>query len=59
MSAAERVLILAPIGRDAPLSCAMVREAGFDAEVCDTMERLAGSVSDEAGAGSDGLYSRY
>lgn len=50
MSAPERVLILAPIGRDAALSGAMLREAGFDAEVCDTMERLAGAVSDEAGA---------
>ncbi len=50
MNAVERVLILAPIGRDAALSCAMLREAGFDAEVCETMARLAGAVSDEAGA---------
>ena len=50
MSAIERVLILAPIGRDAALSCAMLREAGFDAQVCGTMEHLAEAVSDEAGA---------
>jgi signal transduction histidine kinase/CheY-like chemotaxis protein len=50
MSGIERVLILAPIGRDASLSCAMLRESGFDAEVCDTMAHLAAAVSDEAGA---------
>jgi signal transduction histidine kinase/CheY-like chemotaxis protein len=50
MGAGERVLILAPIGRDAAMSCALLREAGFDAAVCETMDRLAESVSDEAGA---------
>jgi signal transduction histidine kinase/ActR/RegA family two-component response regulator len=50
MTASERVLILAPIGRDAALSCVMLREAGFDATVCGTMEDLSGLVSDEAGA---------
>jgi signal transduction histidine kinase/ActR/RegA family two-component response regulator len=50
MSATERVLILAPIGRDAALSCEMLREAGFDAGVCETMGHLTEAVSDEAGA---------
>jgi len=48
--AGERVLILAPIGRDATMSCAMLREAGFDAVVCEAIETLCGLVSDEAGA---------
>jgi signal transduction histidine kinase/CheY-like chemotaxis protein len=48
--AGERVLILAPIGRDATMSCAMLREAGFDAVVCKAIETLCGLVSDEAGA---------
>jgi signal transduction histidine kinase/ActR/RegA family two-component response regulator len=46
----ERVLILAPIGRDAAMSCAMLREAGFDAVVCEAMDALCGMVSDDAGA---------
>jgi signal transduction histidine kinase/CheY-like chemotaxis protein len=50
MTAGERVLILAPIGRDAAISCTMLRDAGFDAEVCETMQGLAALVSDEAGA---------
>jgi signal transduction histidine kinase/CheY-like chemotaxis protein len=50
MSTPERVQILAPIGRDAALSCAMLREAGFDAAVCDTVWDLVASVADDAGA---------
>jgi signal transduction histidine kinase/CheY-like chemotaxis protein len=50
MSAGERVLILAPIGRDAALSCAILREAGFDAAVCARMEELVAAVTDDAGA---------
>jgi signal transduction histidine kinase/CheY-like chemotaxis protein len=46
----ERVLILAPIGRDAVMSCAMLREAGFDAFVCQSIENLCGLVLDDAGA---------
>jgi signal transduction histidine kinase len=50
MSAAgERVLVLAPIGRDAALASAMLREEGFDAVVCETMENLCGLVFEEAG----------
>jgi signal transduction histidine kinase/ActR/RegA family two-component response regulator len=50
MSPGERVLILAPIGRDAALTCTLLRESGFDAAVCDTMAHLVASVSDDAGA---------
>jgi signal transduction histidine kinase/CheY-like chemotaxis protein len=46
----ERVLILAPIGRDAAMSCAMLGEAGFDAFVCQSIENLCGLVLDDAGA---------
>jgi signal transduction histidine kinase/ActR/RegA family two-component response regulator len=46
----ERVLILAPIGRDARMSAEMLREAGFDAVVCDTIDDLCGLVLDDAGA---------
>jgi signal transduction histidine kinase/CheY-like chemotaxis protein len=49
-TAGERVLILAPVGRDASMSCAMLRGAGFDAVVCETIDALCGKVSDEAGA---------
>jgi len=45
----ERVLILAPIGRDAALASAMLREGGFDTVVCETMENLCGLVLEEAG----------
>src|SRR3990167_7690761 len=33
-SGPERVLILAPYGRDAAVAAAVLREAGLDAEVC-------------------------
>jgi signal transduction histidine kinase/ActR/RegA family two-component response regulator len=51
MIGAERpVLILAPTGRDATLSCSILREEGFPAEVCGTMEDLCARASDTAGA---------
>lgn len=46
----RRVLVLAPTGRDAVLSCAMLREEGFSAEACESMAALCAAVSEDAGA---------
>ena len=46
----QRVRVLAPIGRDAPLSCEMLRGEGIDATVCGTIDDLCASINDEAGA---------
>src|SRR4051812_8070950 len=46
----QRVCVLAPIGRDARLTCEMLRADGIDATVCDTVEDLCKSITDEAGA---------
>ena len=48
--AGQRVCVLAPIGRDARLSVEMLQEAGIDAVVCDTVDDLCRSITDEAGA---------
>jgi signal transduction histidine kinase/CheY-like chemotaxis protein len=49
-SGEERVLILAPTGRDAALTCLMLRGGGLTAEVCRTVGDLCASVADTAGA---------
>jgi signal transduction histidine kinase/CheY-like chemotaxis protein len=46
----QRVCVLAPIGRDAELSCRLLREEGIDAVVCDTVAQLCESIDDDAGA---------
>src|ERR1700756_2396955 len=46
----ERVLVLAPTGRDAALACSMLGAAGLRAEICSTVEDLCASISDTAGA---------
>jgi len=46
----DRVLVLAPTGRDATLSCEMLRGEGIAADACASIEHLCGSVSDAAGA---------
>ena len=46
----QRVCVLAPIGRDAQLSVEMLRAEGIDAVVCDSVEDLCRSITDEAGA---------
>lgn len=45
----ERVLILAPHGRDAQLADAMLREAGFLTGICGTMNDLQAAVARGAG----------
>jgi signal transduction histidine kinase/ActR/RegA family two-component response regulator len=46
----ETVCVLAPIGRDAELSVAMLKAEGIDATVCPTVEDLCASITDAAGA---------
>jgi len=45
----ERVLILAPHGRDAQFADAMLREAGFLTGICGTMNDLQAAVARGAG----------
>ncbi|HZT81667.1 MAG TPA: ATP-binding protein [Gemmataceae bacterium] len=47
---AERILVLAPVGRDGPLACRVLRQAGLTAVPCATMEELCREL--EAGAGA-------
>ena len=37
----ERAVILAPKGRDASVAAALIREAGYHAQVCDDLTALA------------------
>jgi signal transduction histidine kinase/ActR/RegA family two-component response regulator len=46
----KTVCVLAPIGRDAELSVAMLRAEGIDATICPTVEDLCASTTDAAGA---------
>jgi signal transduction histidine kinase/AmiR/NasT family two-component response regulator len=46
----DRVLVLAPVGRDAALSCAILKHAGIEAEVCPSIESLCEGLEDAAGA---------
>ena len=46
----ERVLILAPTGRDAELACAALRTAGIAAEVAESVEALCAEVREGCGA---------
>ncbi|WP_082765692.1 MULTISPECIES: sensor histidine kinase [unclassified Phenylobacterium] len=49
-SGPERVLILAPYGRDAPVAAAVLREAGLEAEICPDLQTVRREC--EAGAGA-------
>ncbi|HEY0156207.1 MAG TPA: ATP-binding protein [Thermoanaerobaculia bacterium] len=46
----ERILILAPTGRDAELASAALRGAGITAEICPTIEGLCAAVGQGVGA---------
>jgi signal transduction histidine kinase/CheY-like chemotaxis protein len=46
----QRVLILAPTGRDAELSCSMLRQEGFIAESCPTIAALCAAAGQGAAA---------
>jgi signal transduction histidine kinase/CheY-like chemotaxis protein len=45
----ERAVILAPTGRDAAVAAALIREAGFHADICDDLTSLAHDVDGGAG----------
>ena len=49
-SVEDRVLVLAPIGRDGPLACAALREGGVQAHRCLDMPSLLQMMSEGAGA---------
>ena len=44
-----RALVLAPNGRDAPLSVSLLKEAGFDADICANVDALAAELRRGAG----------
>jgi signal transduction histidine kinase/CheY-like chemotaxis protein len=46
----ERVLVLAPTGRDAPLACAVFARAGLPAESCATIAEVCRKIETGAGA---------
>ncbi len=46
----ERILVLAPIGRDAPLACELLAQAGLRGEICDGLEDLCRKIEDGTGA---------
>jgi signal transduction histidine kinase/CheY-like chemotaxis protein len=46
----ERVLVLAPTGRDAALSRDMLRNDGIEAQICETMDQLSATTLDDVGA---------
>ncbi|HEX8251946.1 MAG TPA: hypothetical protein VF846_02270, partial [Thermoanaerobaculia bacterium] len=46
----ERILILAPTGRDAELASAALQKAGLIAEICPTIEDLCAAVEHGVGA---------
>jgi signal transduction histidine kinase/ActR/RegA family two-component response regulator len=46
----QRVCVLAPIGRDAQLSCEILHADGIDASVCGTIEDICASINDATGA---------
>jgi signal transduction histidine kinase/CheY-like chemotaxis protein len=48
-ASSERAVILAPTGRDAAVAAALIREAGYDANVCADVAALMHEI--EAGAG--------
>jgi signal transduction histidine kinase/ActR/RegA family two-component response regulator len=50
VNAETRVLVVAPVGRDAALACAALREHGIDAEECAGVEELCRELERGAGA---------
>jgi signal transduction histidine kinase/ActR/RegA family two-component response regulator len=46
----ERVLILAPIGRDAELMCTYLERAGIACRICDDMDSLCNEIAGGVGA---------
>ncbi|GAC1597114.1 MAG: hypothetical protein NVS4B10_06600 [Myxococcales bacterium] len=50
MTPGERILILAPLGRDGPLSQRVLEEAGLSARVCGSMGELCAEIAEGAAA---------
>ncbi|HKU41720.1 MAG TPA: ATP-binding protein [Polyangiales bacterium] len=48
--AEERILVLAPTGRDAPLTCTLLQKAGLDCAVCSTLPELCQLFASEGAA---------
>ena len=46
----ERVLVLAPIGRDASIAVTVLREGGIASEACRDIETLCGLLTEGTGA---------
>lgn len=49
-SSAERILILAPIGRDAELLCTYLERAGLSCKTCDDIDALCNAIENGVGA---------
>lgn len=49
-SLTERILILAPTGRDAAIACEILRNAALDAESCAGIQEMAQRIAEGAGA---------
>ena len=48
--AGERVLILAPVGRDAELMCTYLERAGLTCKICENMDAVCEQMNDGVGA---------
>src|SRR5262245_48950759 len=46
----NRVVVLAPAGRDAPLACRVLADAGIEAKSLSSLNDLCGAVAEGAGA---------
>ena len=46
----QRVCVLAPTGRDAQMSCEILRAEGIDAAVCPTIEDICAAIHEDTGA---------
>ena len=49
-SGEERVLVLAPVGRDGAIACEVLSKAGMTAEVCGSIDALCEGIGADAGA---------
>src|SRR6266508_900137 len=46
----QRVLVVAPVGRDASLICDLLARQGFVCESCSNVRELAGKIGERTGA---------
>jgi PAS domain S-box-containing protein len=45
----DRILVLAPIGRDAEIACGVLKGAGFPAQACRTLDEVVDEMADGVG----------